>query len=153
MEVRRILHEKRDADITLETFAVEVEERIKGILGDGYDTEIRTVSKNNGIILTGISICRTGERISPVFYLNDCYTQKEDMETNAGDIAGKIVDRLRSHGELPVAAQISVSCLHDFEQVKDRVLFKLINTRMKKRRMERRRRILAGWIVEHIRSL
>ena len=121
------------SDITLETFAVEVEERIKGILGDGYDTEVRTVSKNNGIILTGISICRTGERISPVFYLNDYYSQKADMEIDAGDIAGKIADCLHSHGDLPVAAQISVSCLHDFEQVKDKVLFKLINTRSNER--------------------
>lgn len=45
---------------SLAMFASRVEEHVRAILGDGYETEIRTVTKNNGVILTGISICSTG---------------------------------------------------------------------------------------------
>lgn len=115
--------------VTLEIFAVEVKKHIKEILGDGYNTEIRTVSKNNGIILTGISISRIGDSVSPLFYLNDSYTQMEDIKTDAEDVARKIVNCFRGHGNLPAATHLSVNVLHDFEQVKGKVMFKLINTR------------------------
>lgn len=114
---------------SLEIFASRVEEHVREILGDGYDTEIRKVPKNNGVILTGISICRSGERVSPVIYLDDYYTERAETGISAGDTAQKIVNCYRSNGNISPTIWKSVKDLNDFEQIKNRVMFKLIHTK------------------------
>ena len=87
-------------NVSLELFADEVVECVKEILGDGYDIELRRVPKNNGIILTGISICRAGEKVSPVIYLDDYYAERADTETEVELTARKIVNCFRYNGDL-----------------------------------------------------
>lgn len=114
---------------SLEMFASEIEENVREILGEGYDTEIRKVPKNNGVILTGISICQIGERVSPVIYLEDYFTERAETGAGAGEIARKIVNCYHSNGNTPSKICKLVKGLNDFEQIKSRVMFKLIHTK------------------------
>ncbi|MCD8170589.1 MAG: DUF5688 family protein, partial [Clostridiales bacterium] len=121
---------------SLEMFASRVEEHVRAILGDGYETEIRTVTKNNGVILTGISICSTGDGVSPVIYLDDYYTERADIEVSAEETAYKIVNCYHSNGKIPSTIWKSMEGLDNFEQIKDRVMFKLIHTKNNEQRLK-----------------
>lgn len=121
---------------SLEMFASRVEEHVRAILGDGYETEIRTVTKNNGVILTGISICSTGDRVSPVIYLDDYYTERADIEVSAEETAYKIVNCYHSNGKIPSTIWKSMEGLDNFEQIKDRVMFKLVHTKNNVQRLK-----------------
>lgn len=99
---------------SLAMFASRVEEHVRAILGDGYETEIRTVTKNNGVILTGISICSTGDRVSPVIYLDDYYTERADIEVSAEETAYKIVNCYHSNGKIPSTIWKSMEGLDNF---------------------------------------
>lgn len=121
---------------SLEMFASRVEEHVRAILGDGYETEIRTVTKNNGVILTGIGICSTGDRVSPVIYLDDYYTERADIEVSAEETAYKIVNCYRSNGKISSTIWKSMEGLDNFEQIKDRVMFKLVHTKSNEQRLK-----------------
>ena len=90
------------------------------ILGDGGDIELRRVPKNNGIILTGISICRAGEKVSPVIYLDDYYAERADTETEVELTARKIVNCFRYNGDLFDTVLKSAEHLYDFGKARDR---------------------------------
>lgn len=122
-------------NVSLELFADEVVECVKEILGDRYDIELRQVPKNNGIILTGISICRAGERVSPVIYLDDYYAERADTETEVELTARKIVNCFRYNGDLSDTVLKSAEHLYDFGKARDRVMLKLIHTKNNEQRL------------------
>ena len=122
-------------NVSLELFADEVVECVKEILGDGYDIELRRVPKNNGIILTGISICRAGEKVSPVIYLDDYYAERADTETEVELTARKIVNCFRYNGDLSDTVLKSAEHLYDFGKARDRVMLKLIHTKNNEQRL------------------
>lgn len=92
-------------------------------LGEDANIEVRQILKNNAVYLDGLSILMPGENLSPTIYLKpyfELYTQELTfMETVERIEQAYISNRKESH--------IDVEFFRDFEQVKSRLAFKLIN--------------------------
>lgn len=104
-------------------FRTKVQRAVSEALGEEYSVELREVQKNNGVILQGLMIRREQENMMPTIYLNSFLKAYEEGVTFA-DIIRKIVTVYR---EDAVGKQIDISFFTDFEKVKDRICFRLIN--------------------------
>lgn len=57
-------------------FLDELKQEVSDLAGDEYTVNIMPVTKNNGVRMTGMTIIRPGDQVSPNLYLNgwyDCY--------------------------------------------------------------------------------
>lgn len=104
-------------------FRTKVQRAVSEALGEEYSVELREVQKNNGVILQGLMIRREQENMMPTIYLNSFLKAYEEGATFE-DIIRKIVTVYR---EDAVGKQIDISFFTDFEKVKDRICFRLIN--------------------------
>ena len=101
----------------------EVEKRT----GDGYSVRLNTVPKNNGITLNGITILQEGCNISPTIYLNDYYGAFQNGTATLGMIADDVMDL---YGRNNPGKSINMDYFLDYEAIKHRIVYKLINTDM-----------------------
>ena len=84
---------------------------------------VNEVTKNNGLTLTGITIKSKDSNLAPTIYLNDMY-----KEYLAGASIGEIVNRvIKVYQENCVHNDFDVSAITDFDRVKSRICFKLVN--------------------------
>lgn len=92
------------------------------ITGDCKIT-VRTIPKNNGQMMDGISISRPGEPMSPTIYLNSYYEQYQKGE----DIEDIITDILNLFNNNPAPICIQPEQFTRFSFVKDKIMFKIIH--------------------------
>lgn len=112
-----------------EEFKSTVAENIKDYLPMDYaDAEVtlQNVTKNNDLQLTGILIMNEESNIAPTIYLDGYYERYADGE-DMSDILFDIADTRLQH-EMP--DKFDVSKITDFDQVKDRIICKLVNAEM-----------------------
>ena len=114
-------------------FLKEIRRRIQ----EKVDGEVRaeTIKKNNSVNMDGLLIQEKGQNILPVIYLNPyyrSYLDGRDMERIADDI-------YRCYLKNKPADDFDISCFTDFEQVKSRIVYRLVN-------YEKRFRIGNIWI-------
>ena len=101
-----------------ETFLNTIKEGAAQALGDGYELSLRRIPKNNGLVLDGLCISKTGSPVAPAIYLNTCYEQYlrgRPMER----ILGEILELYRNHETAP---GLDCTNLLDFEAMKPRIL-------------------------------
>lgn len=67
--------------ITMEAFAGTVKTAMEAHYGDEYRITIQSVNKNNGLVLTGITILRKDCNIAPTIYLNQAFEQYQEGRT------------------------------------------------------------------------
>ena len=92
-------------------------------LGPDYIYEIREVSKNNAKRLDGLVIRREDCNISPTIYLESFY---DDYEK--GRSCASIVEEIIAiYKENALEESIDVEGLMDFDNAKDRIIYKLVN--------------------------
>lgn len=84
---------------------------------------LSTFTKNNGVLLDGLVICEKDSRVSPNLYLNDYYDLLMEGETKES-ILSKIICSYEQAKHLP---NFDPDMFNDFEAVKDRIIFRLIN--------------------------
>ncbi len=94
-------------------------------LGNEYEVSSRSVTKNNGVILTGIMAKREGCNVYPTLYINDIY-EEDISDEDIRAAALRISDSLRN-ASLPPAQMLDD--IFEFEAVKGRIAIKLINSR------------------------
>ena len=106
-----------------EEFCIWVENRLKEQYEDGVRIEIQSVRKNNGVLQKGLFIIREDCNITPTIYLREFYAMYEDgMEPE------EVLKYLLAVYEAnKTAASLDFSFFKDFNQVKDRIAYKLIN--------------------------
>lgn len=104
-------------------FGNEVKQEVEKLLGTEVRVELRQVTKNNGVILEGISILEKGSTVSPTIYLEEFYREyKNGMSLR--EIACRIFEVYEKRcRELPFSLEFFL----DFEQVKERIFCKLIS--------------------------
>ncbi|MCR4649692.1 MAG: DUF5688 family protein [Lachnospiraceae bacterium] len=85
--------------------------------------EYKEVLKNNGVKLDGLVVKTSGNRLFPTVYVNDYYSMFE-KSNDMCSICDMIENVIRDN---TVEGNIDVDSLIDFESVKDRIVFKLIN--------------------------
>ncbi len=85
--------------------------------------EITNVTKNNGVDLKGLIIRSENHNLSPTIYLESFYKLYQRNVT-IEEIVSKIQEIYEN--EMP-ANNIDISFFQDFEKVKDRIVYRLIN--------------------------
>ena len=92
-------------------------------MGDEYEIAYKEITKNNGVILRGIIIAKEGSNVSPTIYIDELYDDYEEGRT-FGDI---IYDILCAYQRNAKEIQMDMDFFTKYEQVKKRVLYKLIH--------------------------
>jgi hypothetical protein len=108
---------------------------------DGEATvNVQKICKNNGIKLHGLSIMKKGQCISPTIYL-EIYLQLYEGGMPLSKIVNKIMDM---YDKGMPKETMSLKFFKDFEQVKNRIMYKIVNTKKNEELLEQ---------IPHIRFL
>lgn len=109
-------------------FVAKVEAEVQERLGEEYSIEIHKIYKNNGIKYTGLIICEKEEALRPVIYLEPFY--EVYMDDNGGDSSfdNTVTEIMECYlsGNCHMD-EINPGAISDFGQMKEKVMFKLIN--------------------------
>lgn len=108
---------------TMEAFAGTVKTAMEVNYGKDYKVLVQNVNKNNGLVLTGISILKKDCNIAPTIYLNQVFEQYQEGRTMES-ICREII---RVYEEYAVHTDFDVSYVTDFAKVQNRICYKLIN--------------------------
>ena len=105
-------------------FADAVEKQMNQKMTGGVRAGLYTTIKNNGRERTGVLIEAPGINISPTIYLEEYY-----QSYSQGTALDKIVDQiLEFYEEIKQEQSWDYEKILSYEGVKDRIVFKLINT-------------------------
>lgn len=108
---------------TMEAFAGTIKTAMEVNYGEDYKVLVQEVNKNNGLVLTGISILKKDCNIAPTIYLNQVFEQYQEGRTMES-ICREII---RVYEEHAVHTDFDVSYVTDFAKVQNRICYKLIN--------------------------
>lgn len=108
-----------------ETFQETIRAMLQEKLGAGYCLDLQQVPKNNGLVLDGLAIRRQGQSAAPMIYLEPYYERfLGGLSIDA--LAEEIMDICRENSGI---LRRDFSMLRDFSQLRERVVYRLINTR------------------------
>lgn len=117
----------------MKDFTEKVCKAMSEVLGDGYEVRLQEVQKNNGVKLQGLLILAENQNVSPTIYLKPFWEAYED-----GVTLSEIVRRiLQIYREDTPGESIDMSFFKDFEQVKDRICYRLINAKQNQDLLEK----------------
>lgn len=123
------------------SFKTLVRDEVAKRAGEQYQVKINDVIKNNGVVLSGITMLKDDNNISPTIYLNQYYKAYENGDVTLRCIVDEVLDTYERN---KVTQSVDMRFFMDYEKVKDRIIFKLVNA-------ERNREMLKD--VPHIRYL
>lgn len=107
----------------LEEMKKELEKSIKEESGRSVKITQQQVTKNNGVILTGLSIMEKGDSIAPTIYMNEEYQrflEHQSMEYSLRNV-------LKQYEQFRLQKKVDVSFISDFEQMKDYIVYRLVS--------------------------
>lgn len=93
-------------------------------MAENHSVEVKEITKNNGVKLTGISVSESGSHIAPQIYVNSGYDQYINGDADLDELVRGYFNAYMSN-RLP--DDFSIDFFSDFEHVKDRLSMKLIN--------------------------
>ncbi|MCR5501878.1 MAG: DUF5688 family protein [Lachnospiraceae bacterium] len=97
--------------------------KVQLFLGNEYEVSEQRVTKNNGVVLTGIMAKKQGINTFPTIYIDEYYNEEltsEDVEYLSMKLAKSL-----TKAELPKS--IELEQFTDYERVRDRLKLKLVN--------------------------
>lgn len=112
--------------MTFDDFKQNIQDNIKDLLPEKYadcDVQIRDVVKNNDTVLDGLTILDPDKNITPTIYLNSYFEDYENgrpMEAIMQSIANTYVENVPEFS-------FDTSLITDFENVKDKIVCKVVN--------------------------
>lgn len=109
--------------ITIEIFADTVKTAMEAYYGDDYAVTVQKVHKNNGVVLTGLTILKRDCNIAPTIYLNQAFEQYQEGRT-LESICREVI---RIYEDNKVQRHFDLSCVTDFSKVQNRICYKLVN--------------------------
>lgn len=92
-------------------------------LGSNYRITVQDIIKNNDTHLDGLTLLADNSNLSPTIYLNFYYKQYE----NGHSLSEIEDDILRVYNEHRASGNIDISFFTDYDKVKSRIVFKLVN--------------------------
>lgn len=114
--------------MTYNEFLNEIRTRAQERLGKTYHVCIENVMKNNGIMKDALCMNKKGDTIAPVVYLNSYYNlYLENMTLD--DILNEIMEVYEWNERRSVGWYGEFK---DFKEVKDKIIFKLVNAEKNK---------------------
>lgn len=106
-------------------FAQKVQKAVMKRLGEDYIVQLQEVCKNNSVMMQGLNILNKNRNISPTIYLNSFWEAYEE-----GVPLSVIVDKICIiYQEDTPKEKVDISFFKEFEQVKDRICYKLISAK------------------------
>ena len=114
-------------------FATLVKDSIVKQIGDCYTVRLNNVKKNNGIVLTGVTIMQDGSNISPTVYLNNYY---EEYISQRVTFSGVVNDVINTYRQNRIPRKVDMRFFLDYKDVKPRLVYKLINAEKNKELLE-----------------
>lgn len=107
---------------SLEVFADVIKEAFLVTYPDAM-FRVHEVKKNNGLVLTGLSICKKDTNMAPTIYLDGFFKQYR-MGRAVADIIKEIDTIYRQHS---VDVNFEEASVTEFSRVQDKICFKLVN--------------------------
>lgn len=109
--------------MTYQEFIPKVQKTVQNNLPEGVLCNVKQITKNNGLILNGLVISEESTNIFPTIYLENYYEDYVEGES-IDNVACNIV---RQYHINKFDEPIDISFFNDFEKVKSRIVYKLIN--------------------------
>lgn len=110
---------------TMEDFVALVKAAMETVYGSGYSVTLQEVVKNNGRTLKGLCIRKEEENMAPTIYLDGFF--EEYRKGTSMEKTCKEVERIYEDNK--TKKKFDVSGIINYEQIKDRICFKLINAK------------------------
>ncbi len=102
-------------------------------MGHEYDVKVTKVTKNNDIELTGVVLMKESDNLSPTIYLDGLFEEYQDG-AYIEDLAEQII---RLYKEQLPAGRLDMDFFRNFEQVKDRIFYKLVSYNKNRKMLEK----------------
>ena len=102
-------------------------------MGHEYDIKVTKVTKNNDIELTGVVLMKESDNLSPTIYLDGLFEEYQDG-AYIEDLAEQII---RLYKEQLPAGRLDMDFFRNFEQVKDRIFYKLVSYDKNRKMLEK----------------
>ena len=106
-------------------FTTLVQREVEKRAGENYRVKLNDVMKNNGVVLRGITLMQDDSNISPTIYLNPYYYAYENGDTTLGTVIDEVIDTYERN---KINRSIDMKFFLNYETVRSRIIFKLINT-------------------------
>ena len=123
------------------SFKTLVRDEVAKRTGEQFPVRINDVTKNNGVVLSGITMLQDDNNISPTIYLNKYYEAYENGDITLRCIVDEVLDTYERN---KVNQSVDMRFFMNYERIKDRIIFKLIHA-------ERNKELLKD--IPHIRYL
>ena len=108
-----------------EEFIGYIKNGITDILSDEAEVKTHKILKNNDIELDALTILEKESNVSPTIYLNYYYEEYVEGK-EIGDIVNEIYGLYEEHSK---KMNFDMDVFMDFDKIKNRIAFKLINTK------------------------
>lgn len=105
-------------------FKTLVRDEVAKRTGEQYNVRLNEVMKNNGVVLSGITMMQDDSNISPTIYLNQYYEAYESGEITLGCIVEDVLDTYERN---KVKRSVDMRFFMNYENIKDKIIFKLIH--------------------------
>lgn len=112
--------------MNFEVFKEILKNNIAVKLGNEYDVVFKDVIKNNGVMLTGVSILKKGTDIASVIYINEYYDMYKSGKKAIYTIVDDIIRLYKKN--MPEKSVHDARFFLNFDTVQPRIIHKVINT-------------------------
>ena len=113
-------------------FAEAVSQSVSRKMGDRYEVKLQEVRKNNGEVLQGLIILSAEKNLSPTIYLNSFW----EMYVSGTSLERILRMVIEVYEQNTPADNVDMSFFRDYEKVRQRICYKLINTRKNRSLLE-----------------
>ena len=111
--------------IEFTSFTALIKNEVERRVGGEYRISIHDVMKNNGVMLCGLTLKQDDSNISPTIYLNSYYDAYRNGQATLGGIVDEVLEVYERNR---VNRSIDMRQFLDYDIVKHRIVYKLINT-------------------------
>ena len=120
--------------MTYDNFITEVHRLIENRLPATAEAHIRRIQKNNNKFFDGLVISDSCSNVSPTIYLEGYYQEYYKKGVSVDEIADLV---FAQYEEARLSEPIDVSFFSDFENLKDRIIFRVVNRERNENLLER----------------
>lgn len=114
-------------------FTAIVRQEVEKRTGENYKVRINDVRKNNGVVLSGLTVTQDDSNISPTIYLNDYYNEYENGRATLVNVVNDVLD---TYNRNKVNRSVDMRSFLNYECARESVIYKLVNTEKNKELLE-----------------
>lgn len=119
--------------MTENKFYISIEEKLKEKMGNEVHIKLQQVKKNNNVLYHGLVIQKEECNIAPTIYLDSFYSLYEK-----GKCVEEIVEEIiQVYNRGDVKGSLDMDFFREFDKVKNKIAYKLINAERNKELLER----------------